>query len=143
MKVFASRSFTPQRDINDMNFFIRFDKLENYSCDGTAVGSFCVFLRFPSSRLQLEPFFVRLGKLKNLFLILYYLQPLPVFCFLFVIAQTNVKNPWGWNRKINLSTFLLLCTSCCSRRCAFVGGEMKRTKSFSLTFCSLFKWIWQ
>jgi hypothetical protein len=34
-----------RRDINDMKIFIRFDKLENYSCDGTAFISFVLCLR--------------------------------------------------------------------------------------------------
>ena len=60
-----------------MKIFIRFDKLENYSCDGTAFVSFVLRLRLPRN------FFMRLGKLRNLFClrIFYYLQPLPVFSF--------------------------------------------------------------
>lgn len=41
-----------RRDINDMKIFIRFDKLENYSCDGTA------FVLFLCLRLPRKFFFL-------------------------------------------------------------------------------------
>lgn len=73
-----------------MKIFIRFDKLENYSCDGTAFVSFVLRLRLPSSSFRAstkveKSFFLP-------FAFFYYLQPLPVFPF--VIVQTEKEKSW-------------------------------------------------
>lgn len=106
-----------------MKIFIRFDKLENYSCDGTAFVPFVLRLRLPRKFLRASE------KVEKSFCAFAFFIIYNHFLFsLFVIVQTEKKNPGGWKVKINLSTFLLLCTSCALR---------KWRKSFDFVFLLL------
>lgn len=98
--------------------FIRFDKLENYSCAGT------VRLAFSFARRSLP--FVRLRKVEKSFLPSHLFPPLPVF--LFVIGKQPKGKSLRVKRKMNLSTFLLLCTA------RLEPKRWWREKSFSLLY---------
>jgi hypothetical protein len=131
-----SLSFSSRRDINDMKNFIRFDKLENYSCDGTRPGpstSLCViFSHRPHFHSALLCASTR--KVKNLCSFTFLILFTATSCFPPGYCTQTKTNPWGGNEQSKVIYFFITLHFVLL---GSAGGEKVSTRFFS------FKWIWQ